>query len=153
MLVFPRDLVDFQNVTSMSVRDRSAEPGTCLVEMEGDAVFHALDMYIQDPAVITGTGFWAGFSPAGDGLQDAASVLVHTAPVFRQIFAYINGFQHRLMRNGFVPDRKLEKDRKSAVSPGLIFAGTADMDMIPSLTSVCREALKDPLRALGDYKE
>lgn len=110
MLVFPRDLVDFQNVTSMSVRDRSAEPGTCLVEMEGDAVF-------------------------------------------RQIFAYINGFQHRLMRNGFVPDRKLEKDRKSAVSPGLIFAGTADMDMIPSLTPVCREALKDPLRALGDYKE
>lgn len=153
MLVFPRDFVDFQNVTSMSVRDRSAEPGTCLVEMEGDAVFHALDVCIQDPAVITDTGFGAGFSPAGDGLQDAASVLVHTAPVFRQIFAYINGFQHRLMRNGFVPDRKLEKDRKPAVSPGLIFAGTADMDMIPSLTPVCREALKDPLRALGDHKE
>ena len=153
MLVFPRDLVDFLNVTAMSVRDRSAEPGACLVKMEGDAVFHALDVCIQDPAVITDTGFGAGFSPAGDGLQDAASVLVHTAPVFRQIFAYINGFQHRLMRNGFVPDRKLEKDRKPAVSPGLIFAGTADMDMIPSLTSVCREALKDPLRALGDHKE
>ena len=153
MLVFPRDLVDFLNVTAMSVRDRSAEPGACLVKMEGDAVFHALDVCIQDPAVITDTGFGAGFSPAGDGLQDTAAIFIHAVPVLCQILAYINGFQHRLMRNGFVPDRKLEKDRKSAVSPGLIFAGTADMDMIPSLAPVCREALKDPLRALGDYKE
>ena len=153
MLVFPRDLIDFLYMTAMAVRNRPAEPGACLVEMEGDTVFHALDMCIQDPAVITDSGFGAGFSPAGDGLQDAASVLVHTAPVFRQIFAYINGFQHRLMSNGFVPDRKLEKDRKPAVSPGLVFAGTADMDMIPSLAPVCREALKDPLRALGDHKE
>ena len=153
MLVFPRDLVDFLNVTAMSVRDRSAEPGACLVKMEGDAVFHALDVCIQDPAVITDTGFGAGFSPAGDGLQDTAAIFIHAVPVLCQILAYINGFQHRLMRNGFVPDRKLEKDRKSAVSPGLIFAGTADMDMIPSLAPVCREALKDPLRALGDHKE
>ena len=32
MLVFPRDLVDFLNLTAMSVRDRPAEPGACLVK-------------------------------------------------------------------------------------------------------------------------
>ena len=80
MLVFPWDFMDFLYVTAMSIWDRPAEPGSYLVEMEGDIVFHSLDMWVKDPAVITDTGFGAGFSPAGDGLQDAAPVLVHTAP-------------------------------------------------------------------------
>ena len=153
MLVFPRNFVDFPDVTAVAVRKGPAEPGTCLVEMEGDTVFHALDMCVQDPAVVADTGFGAGFSPAGDGFQDAAAVFVDTVPVFCQIFTDIDCFQHRFMSNGLVPDRKLEKDWKPAVSPCLVFTGTADVDMIPSPAPVCREREEDAIRTLGDHKE
>ena len=128
------------------------EPDDSVVCMEDKTFLWAVQWH-PEFSFKTDTGFGAGFSPAGDRLQDTTPVLIYTVPVFREIFAYINGFQHRLMSNGFVPDRKLEKDRKPAVSLVLVLAGTADMDMIPSFAPVCREALKDSLRAFGDHKE
>ena len=52
MLVFPRDLVDFLNVTAMSVRDRSAEPGACLVVEDATAGIQAARAAGMDAAAI-----------------------------------------------------------------------------------------------------
>ena len=153
MLILSRDFKGLPEMSALAVRYNLRKLCSSLVKMKGHAVFHALDMGVDDPAVVTGPCLRAGFAAAGNGLQDAASIGISGVTVLIQILLYINGPQYRLMCNGLVPDRELQEDGKAPVCPVLIFAGTADVDLVPPFAPVCGKGLQNAFRALCDHKE
>ena len=73
MLMLPGNLIYPVSLT---------ESGFGLVKAEGNSVFHALHMCIQNPGIITDPGFWFGLSAADDTFNLTA--------VFLQIFPDID---------------------------------------------------------------
>ena len=115
---------------ALSVRYCLRKLCSSLVKMKGHAIFHALDMGIDDPAVVTGPCLWSGFAAAGNGFQDAATIGVPGVAVLFQILLYINGAQHGFMCNGLVLDRELQEDGQAPVCPVLVFTGAADLYIV-----------------------
>ena len=89
VLVFPGDLV---NLISLP------QPGSGLVVVKRDAVFHALHVRIQYPGIIADPCFRTGFPAAADAFN--------LLPVFLQVLADADPFQHRFVRDGFMRKRK-----------------------------------------------
>lgn len=136
MLQLPGDVKDLSMTT---------QPGTGLMEVKRYAIFHALQMRIQYPAIITDPGVRTGLSAAGDRV-DLFAVLF-------QIRADIDGFQHRLMRNGFMAQRESKEGREPVIRRPLVLTGAGDMDILPSITSVCRQGSFNSFRAFCDHEE
>jgi len=153
MLILSRDFKGLPEISALAVRYNLRKLCSSLVKMKGHVVFHALNMGIDDPAVVTGPCLRAGFAAAGNGLQDAASIGIPGVGVLLEILLYINGAKHRFMCNGLVPDGELQEDGQAPVCPGLVFTGTADMDLIPPFVPVYGKGLQNALRALCDHKE
>ena len=80
----------------------AAQPGTGLVEVEWYTEFHALQMGIQYPAVITDSGIRSGFSAAADTVNDR--------DVFFQKRPNVDGFQHGLMGDGSMLKGERQED-------------------------------------------
>ena len=66
VLVFPGDFVDFIP---------APEPRSGLMIVEGNAIFHTLQMCVQHPGVVTDPCLGSGFPAAGDG-SDLTAVLL-----------------------------------------------------------------------------
>ena len=153
MLILSRDFEGLPVMSALSVRYCLRKLCSSLVKMKGHAVFHALDMGIDDPAVVTGPCFRPGFAAAGNGFQDAASIGIPGVGVLLEILLYINGTKHRFMCDGLVPDGELQEDGQAPVCPVLVFTGAADMDLVPPFAPVYGKGLQNALRALCDHKE
>ena len=116
-----------------------------LMEMERYAVFDALHLGDDDPAVVTESGTFSGFTAAGDAFN-LIMVLI-------EVFLDVDFLQHRLVDNLFVADRELQEDWKTPVGLILILTGAADVDVLISIAPVCGKSLVESLRALGDEVE
>lgn len=112
------------------------------MKVERHAVFNALLLGDNDPAIVAEPRTFPGLSAAGDTL-DLAVVLL-------QILFNMDFLQHRFVDDFLVPDRKIQEDRKAPVCLMLVFAGTADVDILISTAPVHRKSFVEPLRALGD---
>ena len=113
--------------------------------MEADVIFHTLHHGVQNPGIIAGSGFFAGFSAAGH--------FFYTIVILCQIWPDIDGFQHWFMDNGLVADRKLQKQRQPFVGHALVLASTADMYVFIAIAPIIRQADGETLRTLGYKKE
>ena len=121
------------------------EVGTGLLEMERHFVFYTLAHGIEHPGIVTDAGFIPGF-PAADNLVDLLPVL------FQKAFD-VDRAEHRLMDNGFMADRQLQKDGQPLVCHVLVLAGAADVHVPVSVSPVLRKADVESLRALCDKEE
>ena len=74
MLILTLDFKGLPEMSALSIRYCLRKLCSSLVKMKGHAVFYALDMGIDDPAVVTGPCLRSGFTAAGNGFQDAASI-------------------------------------------------------------------------------
>lgn len=113
-----------------------------LMKVERHAVFNALHLGDNDPAIVAESGPLPGFSPTGDTF-DLIVVLF-------QILFDMDFLQHRLVDDFLVSDRKIQEDRKAPVCLILVFAGAADVDILISVAPVLWESFVEPLRTLGD---
>ena len=112
------------------------------MEVERYAVFDALHLSDDDPAIVAESGTFSGFSTAGDAFN-LIMILI-------EVFLDVDILKHRLMDNLFVADREFQKDRKAPVCLILVFAGAADVDILISVAPVLWESFVEPLRTLGD---
>lgn len=113
-----------------------------LMEVEWNAVFNALHLGSNDPAIVAEPRTFPGLSAAGDAF-DLVVILL-------QIFFNMDFLQHRLVDDFLVAYRKIQKDGETPVCLVLVFAGAADVDILISVAPVLWEPFIKPLRALGD---
>lgn len=113
-----------------------------LMEVEWNAVFNALHLGDNDPAIVAEPRTIPGLSAAGDTF-DLVVVLL-------QIFFNMDFLQHRLVDDFLVAYRKVQKDGETPVYLVLVFAGAADVDILISVAPVRGKTFVEPLRALGD---
>lgn len=137
VLVFSGDLI---NPVSLP------QPGTGLVVVKRDAVFHALHVRIQHPGIIADSCFRAGLPAAADAFD--------LLPVFFQVLPDVDPFQHRFMRDGFMWEGERQENPQPAVSPVLVLAGAADLHIVISgFSPVCRQRCRNPFRPLRDHEK
>ena len=134
VLVFSWNLVDLCT---------TPQSGAGLVEAERHAVFNALHVSIEHPAVVADPGVWSGLTAAGDAAD--------LRPVLFQIGTDFDLFQHGFVDDGFNRQRQFQIDRKPFICHPLIFAGTADMDVFVSIAPVCRKSIENSLRPFRDH--
>lgn len=113
-----------------------------LMEVKRDAVFNALHLGDNDPAIVAEPRTFPGLSAAGDTF-DLVVVLL-------QIFFNMDFLQHRLVDDFLVAYRKIQKDGETPVRLVLVLTGAADVDILISIAPVFWESFIEPLRALGD---
>lgn len=116
-----------------------------LHEMEWDRILYAFEHEAHDPYVITEPGIRTGFSATGHFFD--LSRIVPEEPGQADIL------QHWFHDDGLVPDWKTQEERQPSVCLILVFTGTADPDVVPSLTPVLRKGGIKTLRPLGNEIE
>ena len=121
------------------------EVGPGLHEMERDIILHAFEHEFHHPFIITEPGIRTGFSAAGH--------FIDLSWIFPVEFCKADTLQHRFHDDRLVPDRQLQKDREPSVRFILIFTGTADLDVVPSLAPVIRKRSIEAVRPFGNEVE
>ena len=99
-----------------------------LMKVERHAVFNALHLGDNDPAIVAESGSLPGFSAAGDTF-DLVVVLL-------QILFNMDFLQHRFVDDFLVAYRKIQKDGETPVRLVLVLTGAADVDVLISIVPV-----------------
>ena len=121
------------------------EEAAGLMEVKGHAVFVTLHSGDDDPAVVTESGTFSGFSAAGDTF-DLIVVLF-------QILFNMDFLKHRFVDDFLVADGKIQKDGETPVRLVLILTGAADVDVLIPIAPVRGKPFVEPLRAFRDEIE
>ena len=141
MLVLPWNLV------FLPVFDQLC-PG--LMIGESDAIFHALEMEIQNPIVGAWPCFRAGFPSGGYGFYDRRAVRI---PVLGKVRPKVYPRKHGLNHHSVVREWERKINRQSSVCHKLVFTGDSNGDVGPAVIPINWEVIRDPFRPFCNHEE
>ena len=136
MLLVPRYLIELAVFQ---------EPGTGLMVMESNSVFHALEVKVHDPGIIAGPCIRTGFPSCRNRFNDAGMLL--------EELPQADPLQHGFDHDGLMPDRQRKVYRQALLDRLLVFACNGDLHVFPAAAPVGRQAFFDPFRTFGDHKK